>query len=97
MSNKGKLPIPSRIAVLRGTRAETDEAGIAEDVSPHWLQHAHGSHAIERGASLSSCCSPGSTRSTRRTRDATSKRLRGVSSRSCPWGCARPQSKTSTA
>jgi integrase/recombinase XerD len=25
MSNHGKLPIPSRIAVLRGTRAETDE------------------------------------------------------------------------
>jgi integrase/recombinase XerD len=22
-------------------------------VSPHWLRHAHGSHAIERGASLS--------------------------------------------
>jgi integrase/recombinase XerD len=21
-------------------------------VSPHWLRHAHGSHAIERGASL---------------------------------------------
>jgi Phage integrase family len=27
-------------------------AGINEDVSPHWLRHAHGSHAIERGASL---------------------------------------------
>jgi integrase/recombinase XerD len=27
-------------------------AGINEDVSPHWLWHAHGSHAIERGASL---------------------------------------------
>ena len=22
------------------------------DASPHWLRHAHGSHAIERGASL---------------------------------------------
>jgi integrase len=22
------------------------------DVSPHWLRHTHGSHAIERGASL---------------------------------------------
>jgi integrase/recombinase XerD len=27
-------------------------AGINENVSPHWLRHAHGSHAIERGASL---------------------------------------------
>jgi integrase/recombinase XerD len=27
-------------------------AGINTAVSPHWLRHAHGSHAIERGASL---------------------------------------------
>src|SRR5262249_10715578 len=27
-------------------------SGINEAVSPHWLRHAHGSHAIERGASL---------------------------------------------
>jgi integrase/recombinase XerD len=27
-------------------------AGISEAVSPHLLRHAHGSHAIERGASL---------------------------------------------
>jgi integrase/recombinase XerD len=27
-------------------------AGINEAVSPHWLRHAHGSHTIERGASL---------------------------------------------
>jgi integrase/recombinase XerD len=27
-------------------------AGINEAVSPHWLRHAHGSHAVERGASL---------------------------------------------
>jgi integrase/recombinase XerD len=27
-------------------------AGINEAVSPHWLRHAHGSHAIDRGASL---------------------------------------------
>jgi integrase/recombinase XerD len=27
-------------------------AGIIEDVSPHWLRHAHGSYAIERGARL---------------------------------------------
>ena len=27
-------------------------AGINQAVSPHWLRHAHGSHAIDRGASL---------------------------------------------
>ena len=28
------------------------KAGITGKVSPHWLRHAHGSHAIDRGASL---------------------------------------------
>jgi integrase/recombinase XerD len=28
------------------------KAGINADVSPHWLRHAHGSHAIDRGTSL---------------------------------------------
>jgi integrase/recombinase XerD len=28
------------------------KAGINEAVSPHWLRRAHGSHAIDRGASL---------------------------------------------
>jgi site-specific recombinase XerD len=28
------------------------KAGTNEAVSPHWLRHAHGSHAIDRGASL---------------------------------------------
>jgi hypothetical protein len=27
-------------------------AGIAGTVSPHWLRHAHGSHALDRGATL---------------------------------------------
>ena len=27
-------------------------AGISEAVSPHWLRHAHGSHALDRGATL---------------------------------------------
>jgi hypothetical protein len=39
MSNQGKLPIPSRIAVLRGTRADTDEqllkSWLDSLVSPH--------------------------------------------------------------
>lgn len=28
------------------------KAGINEAVSLHWLRHAHGSHAVDRGASL---------------------------------------------
>jgi integrase/recombinase XerD len=28
------------------------KAGINEDVSPHWLRHAHASHAIDGGASV---------------------------------------------
>jgi integrase/recombinase XerD len=27
-------------------------AGVTGAVSPHWLRHAHGSHAIDRGATL---------------------------------------------
>ena len=27
-------------------------AGINEAASPHWLRHAHGSHALDRGATL---------------------------------------------
>ena len=34
--------------VKRAARA----AGINAAVSPHWLRRAHGSHAIDRGASL---------------------------------------------
>ena len=28
------------------------KAGVNQAISPHWLRHAHGSHAIDRGASL---------------------------------------------
>jgi integrase/recombinase XerD len=29
-----------------------ERAGISGTVSPHWLRHAHGSHALDRGATL---------------------------------------------
>lgn len=29
-----------------------ERAGITDAVSPHWLRHAHGSHALDRGATL---------------------------------------------
>jgi integrase/recombinase XerD len=39
-------------AVHRMIKKAAEAAGVNEDVSAHWLRHAHGSHAIERGASL---------------------------------------------
>lgn len=39
-------------AIWRIVRKAADRAGIEGDVSPHWLRHAHGSHALERGAPL---------------------------------------------
>jgi site-specific recombinase XerD len=33
-------------------RAAARRAGIAVPVSPHWLRHAHASHALDRGAPI---------------------------------------------
>jgi integrase/recombinase XerD len=38
--------------VMRIVRAAALKAGIDAPVSPHWLRHAHASHALERGAPL---------------------------------------------
>ena len=38
--------------VLRVVRAAARRAGIALDVSPHWLRHAHASHSLDRGAPI---------------------------------------------
>jgi len=45
----GKLTERNVNAMVKRAAAK---AGINEAVSPHWLRHAHGSHAIDRGASL---------------------------------------------
>jgi integrase/recombinase XerD len=42
----------SRSMVMRIVRAAALKAGIDAPVSPHWLRHAHASHALERGAPL---------------------------------------------
>ena len=39
-----------RSHVMRLVRAAARRAGIRKDVSPHWLRHAHASHALDRGA-----------------------------------------------
>ena len=38
--------------VLRIVRAAARRAGIQARVSPHWLRHAHASHALERGCPI---------------------------------------------
>lgn len=40
------------VAILRVVRAAAARAGIEVPVSPHWLRHAHASHALDRGAPI---------------------------------------------
>jgi integrase/recombinase XerD len=42
----------SPIGVLQIVRRAARRAGIEEAVSPHWLRHAHASHALDRGAPI---------------------------------------------
>ena len=42
----------SHSQVLRIVRAAAHRAGIQAPVSPHWLRHAHASHALERGCPI---------------------------------------------
>ncbi|HYQ91573.1 MAG TPA: tyrosine-type recombinase/integrase, partial [Candidatus Competibacteraceae bacterium] len=41
-----------RSQVHRIVRAAARRAGLTMPVSPHWLRHAHASHALERGAPI---------------------------------------------
>ena len=50
-SRKGGGRLTER-AVLGTLKRTAIKAGVNPGVSPHWLRHAHGSHAIDRGASL---------------------------------------------
>jgi len=42
-----------REQIYRIVQAATRRAGISKPVSPHWLRHAHASHALEHGAPIS--------------------------------------------
>jgi integrase/recombinase XerD len=42
----------SAVQAWRVVRAAARRAGIEGDVSPHWLRHAHASHALDRGAPI---------------------------------------------
>jgi len=44
-------PLSER-AVNYMVKRAAERAGITGAVSPHWLRHAHGSHALDRGATL---------------------------------------------
>ena len=44
---KGPL---SRQQIWRIVRKTATAAGLSQDVSPHWLRHAHASHALDNGA-----------------------------------------------
>lgn len=43
----------STVQAWRIVRKAARTAGITLDVSPHWLRHAHASHALDRGAPIS--------------------------------------------
>lgn len=38
--------------ILQIVRNAAERAGIHQNVSPHWLRHAHASHALDRGAPI---------------------------------------------
>jgi site-specific recombinase XerD len=42
----------TRVQVFHIVAAAAKRAGIPENVSPHWLRHAHASHALDRGAPI---------------------------------------------
>ncbi len=50
-SSRGGGPLDAR-QVGRIIRAAARRAGIDKAVSPHWLRHAHASHALDRGAGI---------------------------------------------
>lgn len=39
-------------SIVRMVRTAAERAGIKQKVSPHWLRHAHASHALDRGAPI---------------------------------------------
>ncbi|MCC6444135.1 MAG: tyrosine-type recombinase/integrase [Armatimonadetes bacterium] len=52
VSRQGKAQPLSLEQVKRIVRAAAHRAGISAPVSPHWLRHAHASHALDRGAPI---------------------------------------------
>ena len=42
----------TRVQVLRIVQKAARQASVAGKVSPHWMRHAHASHALDRGAPI---------------------------------------------
>ncbi len=51
-SEKGNALAPAHIHRIVKRAAASAQLRQAERVSPHWLRHAHATHALERGAPL---------------------------------------------
>src|SRR5437763_4546669 len=49
-SRSGKALDRGRVRVI--LRRAAQRAGVVEEVSPHWLRHAHASHALDHGAPI---------------------------------------------
>jgi site-specific recombinase XerD len=51
--SRNKRGAISACQVLRIVRAAAHRIGIKQNVSPHWLRHAHASHSLDHGAPIS--------------------------------------------
>jgi integrase/recombinase XerD len=51
-TREGRPAPVSEAQVWRIVRAAARRAGITRNVSPHWMRHAHASHALDRGAPI---------------------------------------------
>ncbi len=47
----GRPRLPAQ--VFRIVKAAAQGASLPAEISPHWLRHAHASHALDRGAPIS--------------------------------------------
>ena len=85
-SRKGGGRLNER-AVLGIVKRAATKAGIEAPVSPHWLRHAHASHAIDRGATLpevqstlgAACPAPELERAQARSGSVSSMKVTGTS------------------
>jgi site-specific recombinase XerD len=49
--SRHRVPMSTRNVVALVKRSAR-RAGLSQSISPHWLRHAHGSHALDNGATL---------------------------------------------
>jgi hypothetical protein len=49
---KGPRQVHALVQILDAHTLAAERAGLESKVSPHWLRHAHATHALERGAPI---------------------------------------------